>query len=195
MSDSFSVEPFKNGISLGIPSYSYTYTMYDAGPKNPLPGGGDVALIYEDLVRPWSASTPYADRILQRLIAKRPGALDGDAILRWGGPTNWSVRNAEYPTMTVSGGSDDAAIEEALDPPTLAFDEVAELREVETIRVTNPLDDSQYVDVDRITKITFKGPDLRPEEELGADGGQNKIRLPYIYYEYTLHHPAGTAPP
>ena len=95
---------------------------------------------------------PAGRRPLDRRPPRRPppGAV-GDATLRWGDPSNFQQS---------SGGG--ISISQPLDdlPPldvVLEFTEIA--RETTTVRITNPLDANDFVDVERIDRITFLGPD------------------------------------
>ncbi|MEK9752502.1 MAG: hypothetical protein VW338_04725 [Rhodospirillaceae bacterium] len=188
--DSFTPSSF-GSVGLGIPSYSVTLTDRSRV-LNPPPGGGLVGFQIEPLVRPFETGNPYADKLVNRLIARRPGPSDGEASLRWGGPSRFEARAPEYPTITITGGSDDQDVIDELDVPTLEFEEHE--RTVSEIRVENPDDPDQYVMVERIETITWRGPDLRPAEELARHAQANGIakitRLPFIFWKYTLDHDA-----
>lgn len=177
------------GINLGIPSYSVT-VIDKSRILNLPPNGQLVGIEYEDLVRPFTSGDPRADAKIRKLIARRPGPLDGEATLEWGGPSSFELRQPEYLRINITGGSDEDETATALNVPTITFEE--HLRETETIRVENPEDSQQYVHVDRINRIVFKGPDLRPIDQLGGDSIARVQRYPFIYYEWTLNHPEGT---
>ena len=96
-------------------------------------------------------------RLLERRPPRRlpPGAV-GDATLRWGEPSNFQLSSG--------GGSPPPEQPESDLPPigdeqdnVLEFTEVS--RETTTVRISNPADPADFVDVERIDRISFKGPD------------------------------------
>lgn len=106
--------------------------------------------------------------------------------IRWGKASSfqWSVTN---PPSTNGGGSvsfPDGDDEEAeLGPKTLEFDETA--RTVENIRVENPSDSAQYVIVQRINEITFRGPSDFANALIQLRDGT----ISELLFKYILHHP------
>lgn len=104
----------------------------------------------------WSYLNPAED-LLKRFVAQRElPRPDQVADLRWGKPADFQdlLRAA---TVTVIWPADDNADDE--EPPPLQYNE--EARATETIRIENPEDSEQYVEVERITSIIFRGPDGR----------------------------------
>lgn len=100
----------------------------------------------------------------QRLqkIYRPPGAL-AEAVLRWGAKSNFNLTGNEAPTdpsfnvlLPIDYPSDD----DLTDPTqALVFTEIN--RQVSVVRVFNPQDNQQWVDVERIEQISFMGPDNR----------------------------------
>ena len=73
------------------------------------------------------------------------------------------------------GGTNDPVPQPPPSSTTILFDETQ--REVEEVRVENPDDSAQYVIVERITAITFRGPNT------GRFGEVETL------WKFTLHHP------
>lgn len=128
--------------------------------------------------------------IESHLKDRTPGPLEipeQESEIRWGKASSfqWSVSN---PPATNGGGSvsfPDGDDDEEPEPEskTLEFDETT--RTVEDIRVENPDDSEQYVIVQRINDITFRGP---------ADFANALIQLrdgtiSELLFKYILHHP------
>ena len=86
---------------------------------------------------------------------RRPpeGAL-GDAVLRWGRACNFRI--SAVPNLTTIVNWPTQPEDEEADPG-LIFTETE--RQTTTVRVENPDDSEQFVDVERIDQITFLGPD------------------------------------
>lgn len=128
----------------------------------------------ENIVRPWVKDNFVLKENDRPLIVKI-GALS-DASGSFGLPSNFS-RSFSF----TLNNDDSEPIEDVPEDPVedpdkeepiiadLVYDETA--RTTETIRVENPSDSAQYVIVERITSIDFRGPD-------------NRI------YRYNLNHPA-----
>jgi hypothetical protein len=97
------------------------------------------------------------------------------ALLSWGAASDFLLPNGQLPgiisTINIPPGDflsknfdsilrdfeDQVEDYEAEDVPPLVYSEVS--RTVSVVRVTNPEDAAQYVDVERIETITFRGPD------------------------------------
>jgi hypothetical protein len=86
---------------------------------------------------------------------RKPVESDGDlAILTWGGEISLNdPASSGFSINNPGTGPQDTKAERK----TRVYTEVS--RATKVIRVTNPDDESQYVDVERITSITFSGPD------------------------------------
>lgn len=100
------------------------------------------------------------DALLKRLLARKElPADDAEASIRWGKTSRFNLIEPEargQPSVTVIWPDDEDEEEEEEAPP-LQYDEVS--REVSVIRVENPTDSEQYVMVERIESIIFRGPD------------------------------------
>ncbi len=93
------------------------------------------------------------------LPPRRPpeGAI-GDAVLRWGGPSNFQIASSFGGTFITQPRFDDLPDPEELDEGLgLIFTETARL--TTTVRISNPLDVNDFVDVEKIDQISFRGPD------------------------------------
>jgi hypothetical protein len=131
--------------------------QYSGGGPASKPGllRADVAL--ETIFRPWIPG----DRILAiraRRKAQEEDTTD-DSLIRWGRPSEYGS-----PTQTKEESRSGVRIVNSnpkKDPdankPPRVYTEIE--RETETVRVTNPSDATQYVDVQRIKSILFRGPD------------------------------------
>lgn len=78
----------------------------------------------------------------------------GDFLDRWGKD---ALQPFEDPFTEEPLGEEEPNEEEERLDDKLVFREIA--RAVTVVRVTNPEDSAQYVDVERIDKIQFRGPD------------------------------------
>lgn len=114
----------------------------------------------------WSYVNQGGQNLLKRLVALRELPRENqEADLRWGKPANFlrlvsgGVEVPEQPTLIVIWPENSEEEETEQEPPPLVYNE--ESRVVETIRVENPDDSEQYVDVERITSIVFRGGDGR----------------------------------
>jgi hypothetical protein len=105
------------------------------------------------------ASLTGADPVLLRIAAQQPPPVAPDAAeIRWGKASNLE---AVTPTLTVifpddSDTPDDPSQQE---PPPFQYEET--WRQVSKIKVANPDDADQYVMVERVEKIIFRGEDGR----------------------------------
>ena len=97
---------------------------------------------------------------VRRIPRRRPPGASGDATLRWGEPSDFQFSSRGgtrisiiQPTFTdlPQGDDDDIAAD------GLIFTETE--RETTTVRITNPQDANDFVDVERIDRISFLGPD------------------------------------
>lgn len=121
---------------------------------------------WEFFVRPF-VDPAAGQRLLDRLKAKRrkPGA-EAEASITWGQASQFETVKG-YPDvyLRTSGDQpqqqDDGTTSNEPDvPQTRTYTELG--RTVETVRVENPDDSTQYVMVDRIKSITFSAPDGTP---------------------------------
>jgi len=103
---------------------------------------GPLVFEWEDLANDpdWSGTTSGGDTLTKAQIPP------GDFLDR----VRDSISDLEEP------------IAEETQDPALVYTEIA--RAVTTVRVENPSDSSQYVDVERIERIVFRGPDGRKHE-------------------------------
>ncbi len=87
---------------------------------------------------------------------RRPEGASGEATLRWGGPSGFQFASTSANSVFVTQSAYDELP---------ADDEQAELlftetgRVTTTVRIENSSDSSHFVDVERIDRISFKGPD------------------------------------
>jgi hypothetical protein len=115
------------------------------------------AAALERAIRPFESPRILALRA--RRLAREEDTTD-QSIIRWGKP--YSPGSA---TQTAEEDKRGFQIVNPKPPPkspteqrqTRVYSEVS--RVTETVRVTNPNDSNQYVDVARIRNITFRGPD------------------------------------
>ena len=107
---------------------------------------------------------PIPPVIINSHLRDRPGNLipvpEEDAEIRWGKPSQfqWSVTNPDRVidrTRTIYIPRED---DEEEDPLQELREYTETERTTETVRVSNPDDAEQYVDVKRILTITFQGP-------------------------------------
>ena len=112
------------------------------------------SLTYGTIGRP--SSTTVA-----RIPRRRPPGATGTAVLRWGATGDFQARQGAgsgfavtQPIFNFTPGGDTSE-DDFLDG--LLFTEKS--RETTTVRITNPLDAGDFVDVERIDKISFTGPD------------------------------------
>lgn len=86
-----------------------------------------------------------------------------EAEIRWGQASQfqWSVNNPDknfYKTIYIPIDDEDENVE------LIEFPEIE--RTTETVRVSNPEDAEQYVDVERILTITFQAPNVGEKKEI-----------------------------
>ena len=109
----------------------------------------------EFLVNPWRfippglPTSPLPPR-------RRPAGASGDAILRWGRPSDFQFASTAVRRVFVTQPAFDTLPEDD-EQVELLFTETA--RVTTTVRIENPSDSSQFVDVERIDRISFVGPD------------------------------------
>jgi hypothetical protein len=116
----------------------------------------------EPVVRPFS--DPKAFALLDRIIARRlrPGE-EAEAAIQWGAASRWTIKDNVAPEQPSRTGVN--IIDDDPDPPEDVPDPVSELvyteqwREVHVVRVSNPEDAEQFVDVEVIDRIAYLGPD------------------------------------
>lgn len=99
--------------------------------------------------------------VLQRLAARRPEEVDAPATIRWGKSPKFTVRDPvvpEQPYFEVIW-PDKNEDDEDEPPDEVEIQNYTEFsRSVEVVRVENPDDPEQYVEVERIKSIIFAGP-------------------------------------
>ncbi len=83
-----------------------------------------------------------------------PEGASGDAVLRWGRASNFPI-SAKATTSTIVSWPTQPEDEE--EDEGLIYNETE--RQTTTVRIENPDDSTQFVDVERIDQITFLGPD------------------------------------
>jgi hypothetical protein len=99
--------------------------------------------------------------VVARIPRRRPPGADGEATLRWGAPGvfqfaagggGFAVTQPIFDILPSGDAAeeDDAAL-------GLVFTETG--RQVSVVRVTNPSDPADFVDVEVIDRISFRGPD------------------------------------
>ncbi len=102
--------------------------------------------------------------VVQRIPRRRPLGATGEATLRWGATGDFQFaagRGGAFavrqPIFTFLPQGDDAEDEDGGAAEGLIFTETG--RKTTTLRITNPVDSAQFVDVERIDRISFQGPD------------------------------------
>ncbi len=108
---------------------------------------GQPGVLYGFRTRPFGPTSPSPPR-------RRPEGATGDAVIRWGRASNFPV--SAKPNITTVVSFPTAPVDEEEDLG-LIFTETE--RQTTTVRIENPLDSTQFVDVERIDQITFLGPD------------------------------------
>jgi hypothetical protein len=136
-----------------------SYGMQYAG--SPMKGGAGIradSAAWEKVIRPFTSERILALRA--RRLARGEDQSD-DSLIRWGKPSNYG--NASQTPEEDRRGFRIVDPAPKKDPTedtrkkTRVYTEVN--RTTETVRVSNPADSNQYVDVQRILTITFRGPD------------------------------------
>ena len=115
--------------------------------------------------------------LIKSHLRDRPGNLipvpEAEAEIRWGKPSQfqWSVTNPDriFNRNIYRPSPDDE------DPLQELIEYTETARTTETVRVSNPADAEQYVDVKRILTITFQGPN---------GGAKGDIE---IFHKFTLN--------
>lgn len=129
----------------------------------------------------WIEPPPPITVFIQSHLRDRPGNLvpvpEEEAEIRWGKASQfqWSVSNPDRiinNTIIQPGPPPDEDDDEDIEE-TIEYEETD--RTTETVRVSNPDDPEQYVEVERILTITFQGPNA------GASG---EIKQ---YHKFTLN--------
>ncbi len=87
---------------------------------------------------------------------RRPAGASGDAVLRWGRPSDFQFASTAVHKTFVTQPAYDTLPEDD-EQVELLFNEIA--RVTTTARISNPSDAAQFVDVERIDRISFVGPD------------------------------------
>lgn len=115
----------------------------------------------EKIVRPFVYDSPLSKQAVARRTNTTP---DDDATLTWG---NTQAFNFKQLGINIEIVNDDNPNE---DEPVAGeaekyYDFQEFSRETEDVRVENPSDAEQYVIVQRITEIVFRGPPEGPHHE------------------------------
>jgi len=96
--------------------------------------------------------------LVRRIPRRRPPGASGEALLRWGKPSAFQFTSGggfTQPTINILPSGDEAEADDAA--LGLIFTETGRLTTI--VRVSNPLDANDFVDVERIDRISFQGPD------------------------------------
>ena len=155
------IENFPGGSNFrtAITPFERFKTIERAQAKQILSGRG-----LERVVRP-AQTHPAGDRLLDQLLLERnkPGE-STEATITWGAASNFDVADARsnvpdnVPTVSIHFVDQP---QQELPPDvaavTLTFNEVS--RKTHKVRVENPDDSSQWVEVENTDEITFDGPD------------------------------------
>lgn len=82
-------------------------------------------------------------------------AQDDDSSIRWGGPANFDTTDPPSQTVTIirKPPPDDYPLER----PVKIYTEVG--RETQKVKVYDPDDNTVYIEIQRITRIRFRGPE------------------------------------
>jgi hypothetical protein len=111
----------------------------------------------ERVVRPFESPRILALRARRK--AREEDQSD-DSLIRWGRPSEYGTatqtKEESRGGFSVVNSSPSKTPQDPNKAPKV-YTEVS--RTTETVRVTNPSDANQYVDVARITSILFRGPD------------------------------------
>ena len=102
--------------------------------------------------------------VVQRIPRRRPPGATGEATLRWGATGDFQfaagrggVFAKTQPIFIILPQGDEAEDEDGGAAEGLIFTETGRLTTI--VRVSNPLDANDFVDVERIDRISFVGPD------------------------------------
>ena len=125
----------------------------------------------------WEFVPPTPSVIIKSHLRDRPANLipvpEEEAEIRWGQASQfqWSVTRPDRiqnRTIIIRPTPEDD------EPPVEIIEYTETERTTETVRVSNPQDADQYVDVERILTITFQGPN-------GGEKGEIEI-----FHKFTL---------
>lgn len=128
-----------------------------AGGSNMALGKGTLNPAIEQIVRPFESEAILALRARRK--AREEDTSD-DSLTRWGRPSQYgSASQTKEEDRRGFRVSNLNPKKDPLNPnkPVRVYTEVE--RTTETVRVRNPSDSTQYVDVARIKSIMFRGPD------------------------------------
>lgn len=133
--------------------------QYAGGPPSSKAGllRADGLVTLEKMVRPFESERILALRARRK--AREEDNTD-DSLIRWGRPSEYgspTQTRDETRTGVRIVNSNPKKDPAQPDRPPRVYTEIE--RTTETVRVTNPSDSTQYVDVARITSILFRGPD------------------------------------
>lgn len=146
-------------------------------------GGGSLSFRrtnFERVVRP----SVIIESFLKDRTPKPVEIPEQEAEIRWGKASTFQWSSTNPPNtggggITVRPGDDED--DEEIGSQTVEFEETA--RSIHVVRVSNPLDDQQYVDVERIDDITFRAP----AELLSALTALRDGSITELLYKYILH--------
>lgn len=82
-------------------------------------------------------------------------ANDDDSSIRWGGPANFDT--SEPPSRSIEIINPPPPDEQPGERTTKVYTELS--RETQIVKVYNPADQSQFIQIERILSIKFQGPD------------------------------------
>lgn len=179
------VVPFAFPGELGLPEDGIYSSFVPGNPVTVYGAYPSPALLAE-----MHAPFQPAELLLARLVAERPAVGASQTARKiWGQAAQFTIDNTTTGVNVNPGKPPQPGGPGTQQVPTEHFKEFS--RVVEIVRVTNPDDSTQFVDVERINKITFSGPDLRPTAAGGGldANGVPKNQLPFIFYEFTFKNP------
>jgi hypothetical protein len=151
-----STQDFGTGFADGqTQNFSTGWTSSTTGGSSGGSSGFTIArnrgIVLEEVVRPFETERILALRARRK--AREEDRSD-DSLIRWGRPSEY---NKEENRSGFNVGNANPKKDPQQPPRERVYSEVE--RTTETVRVRNPNDSEQYVDVARIKSITFRGPD------------------------------------
>jgi hypothetical protein len=151
-----STEDFSTGFADGqTQNFSTGWTSSTTGGSSSGSSGFTIArnrgIVLEEIVRPFETERILALRARRK--AREEDRSD-DSLIRWGRPSEY---NKEENRNGFSVNNSNPKKDPLKPPRERIYTEIE--RTTETVRVRNPTDSNQYVDVARIKSIKFRGPD------------------------------------
>jgi hypothetical protein len=153
-----STEEFGTGFAEGsTQNFSTGWTSSTTGGSSSGSSGGfalarNRGIVLEEIVRPFETERILALRARRK--AREEDRSD-DSLIRWGRPSEYD-KEATRGGFTISNSNPKRDPQQQR-PRERVYTEIN--RVTETVRVRNPTDSNQYVDVARIKTIRFRGPD------------------------------------